>query len=101
MNGSTEEWQTLLGTIGSAIRSFRVARHLTQNEAAAKAGLSLKALASLERGEGSSLETFVRALQALGATHVIETMAPRPRVSPIALLKSDRPPQRVRHRLTP
>ncbi len=75
-----------------------MAQHWTQAQVAAKAGLSAKAVATLERGEGSSLETFVRVLQALKATQGIEGLAPRPQVSPLALLRSPKPPQRVRHR---
>jgi transcriptional regulator with XRE-family HTH domain len=96
MGASSSETSDLLLTAGAAIRSFRIGKHLTQSQVAAKANLSLRALAKLERGEGSSLETFVRALQALDASHVIEAMAPRPRISPLALMKSSRVPQRVR-----
>ena len=96
MGTSSNETSDLLLTAGAAIRSFRIGKHLTQSQLAAKANLSLRALAKLERGEGSSLETFVRALQAVDASQIIVAMAPRPRISPLAMLKSNRVPQRVR-----
>ena len=92
---SPEELQQLLG---AGIRAQRIGRELTQNDLASKAGLSTQAVAKLERAEGSTVETLVRVLHALKATHLIEQLAARPQVSPLALLRSAQPPQRVRHR---
>jgi transcriptional regulator with XRE-family HTH domain len=92
---SPEELQQLLGM---GIRAQRIARELTQHDLASKAGLSKQAVAKLERAEGSTVETLVRVLHALKATQIIENLAARPQVSPLALLRSAQPPQRVRHR---
>lgn len=92
---SPEELQQLLG---EGIRAQRIARELTQRDLAAKAGISSQAVAKLERAEGSTVETLVRVLHALKATQLIETLAARPQVSPLALLRSAQPPQRVRRR---
>jgi transcriptional regulator with XRE-family HTH domain len=74
--------------IGESIRRRRIDCVLTQADLAAKAGLSLRAVAALERGEGSSLETFVRALGALGATDVLQSIAPAVTISPLAMLRN-------------
>jgi transcriptional regulator with XRE-family HTH domain len=84
--------------LGEATRAQRIARALTQKDVAAKAGLSHQAVAKLERGEGSTVETLVRVLHALRATQLIESLTAQPQVSPLALLRHPKPPQRVRHR---
>lgn len=85
--------------LGDALRALRINRRLTQADVAAKAGLAQRSLASLERGEGSSVETLVRTLNALNATDAIAKLAPTPQVSPLAMLRHDAGlPQRVRHR---
>ena len=83
------------------MRALRIAQQLTQKDLASKAGVSPKAVAQLERAEGSSVETLIRMLRALKATDFIGNMAPRPQVSPLALLRSPRPLQRVRRRRPP
>jgi transcriptional regulator with XRE-family HTH domain len=85
--------------IGAGLRAIRVNRRMTQSEVAAKAGVSLRSIASLERTGNSSLETYVRALNALQATDVIAKLAPQPQVSPLAILRhAGTVPRRVRHR---
>jgi len=70
-------------------------KNLTQEAVANTAGLSLKTLRSLEMGQGSSVETFVAVLKALGNARAIEFLAPTPTVSPLALLsrKNKKKPQ--------
>jgi transcriptional regulator with XRE-family HTH domain len=85
--------------LGAGMRALRVGRGMTQSEVAAKAGIALRSLATLERAGNSSLETFVRALNALQAADVIAKLVPQPQVSPLAMLHhGSRPRQRVRHR---
>ena len=82
--------------LGHRLRQLRLARNLDQRTVADKAGLSLRALSKLENGQGSTLETFLRTLRALDYVKGIDMIAPEPTVSPLALLKNPRPPQRVR-----
>jgi len=82
--------------LGHRIRQLRLSRNLDQRTVAEKAGISLRALSKLENGQGSTLETFLRTLRALDYTKGIETLAPEPTVSPLALLRNSKPPQRVR-----
>lgn len=53
-------------TLGQRVRAQRLAQGLPQRELAQMAGLSLGALRKLESSGQSSLETLVRAVQALG-----------------------------------
>jgi transcriptional regulator with XRE-family HTH domain len=99
MEDTTKSPSELQRDLGVATRALRVSRGLTQSELAAKAGVALRSIATLERAGNSSLETFVRALNALGATDVIAKLAPQPHVSPLAMLRhGGHVPQRVRHR---
>jgi transcriptional regulator with XRE-family HTH domain len=82
--------------LGHRLRQLRLARNLDQRTVADKAGISLRALSKLENGQGSTLETFLRTLRALDYVKGIDMIAPEPTVSPLALLKNPRPPQRVR-----
>lgn len=98
MDMSIQSPEDLQRELGKAVRSLRVSQHLTQQDVAAKAGASHKSVAKLERGEGSTVETFVRILRALKATQLIGNLAPQSQISPLALLRSPEPRQRVRHR---
>lgn len=97
MDISIKSPEELQRKLGEGTRAVRVSRNLTQQELAAKAGLSHKSVAKLERGEGSAVETLIRVLHALKATDFIENLVSRPTISPMALLKSPKPAQRVRH----
>ena len=82
--------------LGERLKLLRISRNFSQEELAKKAGISLKTLRNLEHGKGSSVETLVRTLKALGATNVFDQLAPIPTVSPLAILRNASPPQRVR-----
>ena len=86
--------------LGEAFRRIRISRRLTQKELAEKAGVVPRSIIKLERGAGSTVETMVRALNALGAAEAISLLAPVPQISPMALLRHEaRQPKRVRHSL--
>jgi transcriptional regulator with XRE-family HTH domain len=82
--------------LGERVRRLRLARNTDQRATAGKAGISEKALRSLEAGRGSTVETLLRTLKALDALQGIEMLAPEVTVDPLALLHSSQPPRRVR-----
>ena len=82
--------------LGERVRRLRLSRNIDQRAAAEKAGISEKALRNLESGNGSTVETLLRTLKALGYTQGIEMLAPETTVDPLALLHRAKPPQRVR-----
>ncbi len=88
-----EELQTELG---ERVRKLRLSRNMDQRTTADKAGLSEKALRNLESGHGSTVETLLRTLKALDFVQGIEMLAPEVTIDPLALLRSSKPPQRVR-----
>lgn len=96
MTNEIKSHQELQSQLGEGMRALRIGRKMTQGDLAAKAGVSLRAIASLERAEGSSVETLVRVMRALDATAFIEGLAPQAQVSPLALLRSPGVARRVR-----
>lgn len=64
----------VLATLGERLRAQRLAQNLPQHELAQMAGLSLGALRQLERSGQSSLETLVRAVQALGLMQELDDL---------------------------
>ena len=89
--------QELQAALGSQLQELRIAKNLDQITTAEKAGISEKALRNLEAGRGSTVETLVRVLKALDSVDGLRLLAPKPSVSPLALLRhSGRPRRRVR-----
>jgi transcriptional regulator with XRE-family HTH domain len=82
--------------LGERLRRLRLSRNVDQRATADKAGISEKALRNLESGHGSTVETLVRTLKALGYLRGIEMLAPEATVDPLALLHTAKPQQRVR-----
>jgi transcriptional regulator with XRE-family HTH domain len=95
---SAEELQALLG---EQLHRLRIAKNLDQISTAEKAGISEKALRNLEAGRGSTVESLLRVLKALDSLDGLELLAPRPSVSPLALLRHSKPRQRVRRSSVP
>lgn len=90
--------EELAAALGGRLRQHRLARHQTQAALADKAGVSLKALQSLESGQGSSLSTYLRALKALELLDTLDVLAPAPAISPMDMLKSQKVRQRAPRR---
>jgi len=82
--------------LGKRVRQLRLFRNLGQRTTAEKAGISEKAYRNLEAGRGSSVQTLLRTLKALDYLQGIDMLAPEPTVNPLALLRTSKPPQRVR-----
>ena len=80
--------QELLVALGERISRLRIREALTQAELASRAGVSPRALGDLERGNGSSLITYISVLKALGALSSLDALAPAPPISPMALLRT-------------
>ena len=91
----------LLKEVGHRIAVMRQRARLTQEDFAAKSGISRSALQRLERGhEGARLLTFLAVLRTLGRIEAIESVVPRDEPTPMELAeaKAARPPKRVRRR---
>lgn len=84
--------------LGARLKAIRIDHRIDQADLAARAGISVRALRALEQGQGSTLETFFRALKGLNAANDLEALLPRPVLNPLNLIDHRRPPQRVRSR---
>lgn len=65
------------------LEKIRLARNTTQKQLATEAGVSLRTISRLEKGEGVSLDTFIRVLLALGIQHGLESLLPDPAIRPM------------------
>ena len=65
------------------IESIRLSRNTTQEQLAVEAGVSLRTIGRLEKGQGVSLDTFIRVLMALKIQHSLEALLPDPSVRPV------------------
>ena len=80
--------------LGQRLREMRLTQAYTQQSLADKAGIGLRPLKDLEAGRGSRVLTLIRVLKALGAEDAIQSLAPRPTISPMDMLT--RPKGRLR-----
>lgn len=96
-NQTSEELEQL---IGESLKKLRLSRNIGQRVLAERAGVSLRALQSLENGEGSSLSTLVQVLRALGREDWLKTIAPVATVNPMNTVRHAEPRQRARRRAT-
>lgn len=81
------------------LERIRLSRNITQKHLAEKAGVSLRTIRRMEKGEGTSLDTFIRALIALGIQGHLETFLPDPTVRPMDRIRM-RGRERMRARPT-
>ncbi len=65
------------------LESIRLSRNMTQRQLAAEAGVSPRTIGRLAKGEGVSLDTFIRVLTALKIQQSLESLLPDPTVRPI------------------
>lgn len=89
---STEEVEFL---VGESLKTLRLSRNIGQQLLAERAGVSTRALQSLENGEGSTLSTFVKVMRALGREDWFRTLAPVATVNPMTVVRKARPRQRA------
>jgi transcriptional regulator with XRE-family HTH domain len=65
------------------LESVRLSRNITQAQLAEEAGVSPRTIGRLEKGQGVSMDTFIRIMMALGIQQNLEALLPDPTVRPI------------------
>lgn len=65
------------------LEKIRLTRNLTQAQLARQAGVSLRTITRLEKGEGISLDTLIRVMSALELQSNLQTLLPDPDIRPI------------------
>ncbi|MEA1897218.1 MAG: helix-turn-helix transcriptional regulator [Bacteroidota bacterium] len=76
-----------LELIGSFIRHHRLQQNKTQSQLANEAGIARSTLSSLEKGENSSLITFIQILRTLKLLELLKEFQVKQQISPILLAK--------------
>ncbi len=82
------------------LETIRLARNLTQAQLASMTGLSLRTINRLGKGDGTSLDTFIRVLIALGLQANLATLLPDPAVRPVERMAHGQERRRARPRNT-
>jgi transcriptional regulator with XRE-family HTH domain len=75
--------KTIAAALGEQIRNIRLSRNITQAQLAEEAGVTVLTIGRLEQGEGSTLDTFVRVLIALGLAQNLSGLLPDPSIRPM------------------
>lgn len=65
------------------LESIRLSRNITQAQLAEEAGVSPRTIGRLEKGQGVSMDTFIRVMIALRIQQSLEALLPDPSVRPM------------------
>jgi len=65
------------------LESIRLSRNITQAQLAEEAGVSQRTVGRFEKGQGVSMDTFIRVMMALNIQQNLEALLPDPAVRPI------------------
>ena len=65
------------------LERIRLLKNTSQAKLAEAAGVSRRTISRMENGEGISLDTFIRVMQALNLTDHLTAMLPNPEIRPI------------------
>ena len=81
------------------IETIRLARNITQAQLARESGVALRTIGRMERGQGVSLDTFIRVLMALKLQQSLAALLPDPTIRPMERIQTGgRERQRARPR---
>lgn len=76
--------------LGQVLREIRLRQNMDQRQLAERADVALNSVKRLETGKGTTVESFIKVLRALGREEWLESLAPRVTVSPLQMLKAGR-----------
>ena len=75
--------ETIEAALGQQLEKLRLSRNISQAQLASDAGVSRRTITRLANGEGISMDTFIRVLQALGLANRLATLLPDPAARPV------------------
>ena len=78
--------ETISAALGDQIRNIRLARNISQAQLAEEAGVTTLTIGRMEKGLGTTLDTFIRVLTALGIQQNLTRLLPDPTVRPMERL---------------
>ena len=85
---ATSQWT--MKEVGFRLAKIRLFRNITQESLAQSAGIGVRTLRRLERGESSTLDSFLRVVIALGFTDDLLGIFPVHDIRPIERMESKR-----------
>lgn len=97
MVNSIQTPEEMEADLGENLKNLRLSRNLPQQTLAERAGVSVRALRNLEGGQGSTTNTLLSVLRALGRQDWLQTVAPSATINPLALSREAQPRQRASH----
>ncbi len=71
------------------IEEIRLSRNISQAALAKEAGVSRSTITRLAHGQGISVDSFVRVMQALGLADHLAALLPNPNVRPVERIRLD------------
>ena len=80
---------TIIKALFERIEEIRLSRNISQAALAKEAGVSRSTITRLADGQGVSVDSFVRVMQALGLTDHLEALLPNPSVRPVDRVRLD------------
>ena len=83
INWASMSDNAILATLGAFLKHHRLNQNKSQTELARAAGISRSTLSLLERGEKTSINSFVQVLRILDQLHVMEVFRVENEISPI------------------
>jgi len=86
--------------LGERLSSYRLSRNLRQQDVAERGGISRGAVARIEAGEGGTIDSLLRIMQALDIEDRVELLLPDASLSPLDPRSEIGPRQRARSRHT-
>ena len=87
----------MLQTLGANLREVRLRMNISQQVAADRSGISLKAVRNIEGGQNASTESLVKYCRTLRKTDWLMTLAP-PELDPAVFERPVSPRKRLRAR---
>lgn len=82
--------------LGERLSGYRLARNMRQQDVAERSGLSRGVIARIEAGDGGTIDSFLRIMQALEVEDRVELLLPDASLSPLDPRSETGPRQRAR-----
>ena len=91
----TENNETILKEMGRRIADVRIAISLTQEELAARAGVSLRTIERIEKGNSVNVDKILNVLRAVQCLSALEVLVPAQELSPAEFFQGKKKRKRV------
>ena len=79
----------VINALFERIEEIRLSRNISQAALAKEAGVSRSTITRLAKGQGISVDSFVRVMQALGLADHLAALLPNPNVRPVERIRLD------------